>query len=113
MFPDLKVIYSPVGPGIITDETLAGYFKVNEIAVAWLICLNLRTGNYYHFDPCQHLEKGNIKVFFLDGHDPLMDIPVKVSDIVVGSSKQYLGIKRDVPALPMISEVLFRTNHVN
>ena len=108
LFPKTKVLFSPVGPGIVTGETNANYFKVNHVAVAWLILYHEEHNAYYAFDPCRHLAEGKVRIFFKKDHDARKDPPVNIGSIVVGSQEQFLAINKDIGHYGFINEVILK-----
>ena len=63
----MKVKFSPVGPGIVTGETQAGYPMVNHVAVTWLI---LDDDQWTLHDPAGRFRTGNWKMFIDDERNP-------------------------------------------
>lgn len=95
-YPKTRVLFSPIGPGIVTGTTSVGYLKVNDIAVTWMILYHLEEKRYYFTDDCFHLREGKIKIFYKKGYDPLKDIPINVGSIIVGSQEQFLQMQKEI-----------------
>lgn len=86
-----KVKFSPVGPGYITDTTNAGYYKVNDIAVAWLV-----TEDNQIDDRTGYFNQGKWKLFIDDERDP-----VDKSFIVARSSQEAIDYVELFESLPI------------
>lgn len=110
-YPNTKVLFSPVGPGIVTGVTQAGYCQVNHIAVTWLILYHLEEKRYYSSDDCSHLHDGKIKIFYKKGYDPVNDAPINVGSIVIGSQEQFLQLRKDIGFFGNNIEVIFENEN--
>lgn len=87
----VKVKFSPVGEGYITGVTERGYYKVNDIAVAWLV-----TQNNQIDDRTGYFKQGKWKLFIDDERDP-----VEKNFIVARSSQEAIDYVELFESLPI------------
>lgn len=87
----VKVKFSPVGEGYITGVTERGYYKVNDIAVAWLV-----TQNNQIDDNVGYFRTGKWKLFIDDERNP-----VDKSFIVARTSQEAIEYIQLFNTLPI------------
>lgn len=80
---EIKIKFSPVGPGIVTGETQAGYPMVNHVAVTWLV---LDDGQWTLHDLVGRFRTGHWKLFIDDER-----IPTHKDSIVFRSSAEAIA----------------------
>lgn len=97
-----SVFNSPVGCGVITDVTPAGFPQVNNIAVARLIH-KTKYGKFMVFDPYETYSKGDWSLFLVNESFSTRDI--SNSAVVAHTSQEAIDFCNTVKSLP--SSIVF------
>lgn len=91
------VFNSPVGHGIITDITDAGYPQINHVAVARFIHKD-EHGQFGIFDPHGSYAKGDYELFIDDERD--LGPSLSTGTVLVRSSKDVINVVKAIGAPP-------------
>jgi hypothetical protein len=91
------VFNSPVGPGVLTGVTDAGFPQINHVAVARLIHKD-KEGQFGIFDPYRSYSKGDYELFLDDERD--LGPVLSTGTVLVRSSKDAINVVKSIGALP-------------